>query len=109
MTEFLTEKLVFDCGTHAITARFVEMHKEQKRARTGIDIHANEFLPPLTKTVSDTGGKSPAAGGKTIPLTGAPPAGPVIVVQWDGMDQLRSWWSSQATKDALAISTRHWN
>jgi hypothetical protein len=31
--EFLTEKLVFNRGAHAISARFVEMNKEQKCAR----------------------------------------------------------------------------
>ena len=69
--------------------------------------YAKEFLPPITKTVSDTGGKFLAVGGKTVALTGAPPAGRVVLVQWETMDQLQSWWNSQATKDAYAIGNKY--
>jgi hypothetical protein len=34
------------------------------------EAYAKEFLPPITKTVSGSGGKFLAVGGKTVPLTG---------------------------------------
>jgi uncharacterized protein (DUF1330 family) len=71
------------------------------------EAYTKEFLPPITKTVQETGGKFLAAGGKTVSLTGAPPAGRVVVVQWDSLDQLQSWWNSQATKDAYAIGDKY--
>jgi uncharacterized protein (DUF1330 family) len=39
------------------------------------EAYAKEFLPPITKTVSGSGGKFLAVVGKTVPLTGALPAG----------------------------------
>jgi uncharacterized protein (DUF1330 family) len=71
------------------------------------EAYAKEFLPPITKTVSGSGGKFLAVGGKTVPLTGAPPAGRVVIVQWESMDQLQSWWDSQATKDASTIGNKY--
>jgi uncharacterized protein (DUF1330 family) len=71
------------------------------------EAYAKEFLPPITKTVVDTGGKFLAVGGKTASLAGAPPAPRVVVVQWPNMDQLESWWNSQATKDAYAIGDKY--
>lgn len=71
------------------------------------EAYAKEFLPPITKTVQDAGGKFLAVGGKTVSLAGAPPAPRVVVVQWPSMDQLESWWNSQATKDAYAIGDKY--
>jgi uncharacterized protein (DUF1330 family) len=71
------------------------------------EAYAKEFLPPVTKTVKDTGGKFLAVGGKTASLTGTPPAGRVVVVQWPSMDQLESWWNAPATKDAYATGFKY--
>jgi uncharacterized protein (DUF1330 family) len=71
------------------------------------EAYAKEFLPPVTKTVAEFGGKLLAVGGKTVSLAGAPPAPRVVVAQWPNMDQMESWWNSQATKDAYAIGGKY--
>jgi uncharacterized protein (DUF1330 family) len=71
------------------------------------EAYAKEFLPPITKTVKDTGGKFLAVGGQSASLTGAPPAGRVVVAQWPSMDQLESWWNAPATKGAYDIGYKY--
>jgi uncharacterized protein (DUF1330 family) len=91
------------------------LHAQTKPPALGIvevavsdrEAYAKEFLPPITKTVSDTGGKFLAVGGQTVSLTGAPPAGRVVVVQRPSMDQLESWWNAPATKEAYAIGFKY--
>jgi uncharacterized protein (DUF1330 family) len=73
------------------------------------DGYAKEFLPAVRKTITDAGGKFLAAGGKTIPQIGAPPAPRVVIVQWPSLDQAQAWWNSQATKDAFAIGQKYAN
>jgi uncharacterized protein (DUF1330 family) len=50
------------------------------------DAYAKEFLPARAKAIADSGGRYIVRGGKAIAVKGTPPAGRVIVVQFENID-----------------------
>jgi len=68
---------------------------------------SKEFLPPITKSIQEMGGKFLARGGKTVSFDGAPPQPRVIILQMESLEKAQAWWNSQAVKDAFAIGHKH--
>jgi uncharacterized protein (DUF1330 family) len=71
------------------------------------DGYNREYLPLITKAITDGGGKFIVRGGKTIPYEGAAPAPRVVVVQFESLDKLQALYNSSAYKEAIAIGDKY--
>jgi uncharacterized protein (DUF1330 family) len=71
------------------------------------DGYNKEYLPRITKALTDAGGKFLVRGGKTISYEGAAPAPRVVVVQFESLDKLQTLYNSAAYKDAIAIGDKY--
>jgi uncharacterized protein (DUF1330 family) len=71
------------------------------------EAYEKEFVPPAMKAAKDQGGKYLALGGKTVSFAGAPPAPRVVVIQFESMDKVQTWWNSAARRDASAIGDKY--
>src|SRR5690348_17508514 len=58
------------------------------------DGYNKEYLPLITKALTDAGGKFIVRGGKTISYEGAAPAPRVVVVQFENLDKLQALYNS---------------
>ena len=67
------------------------------------DGYNKEYLPLVTKAITDAGGKFIVRGGKTISYEGAAPAPRVVVVQFENLDKLQTLYNSATYKDAIAV------
>jgi len=103
-------------GSFALGAVAVEsLHAQAKPlgyviAEVGVadpEGYAKEFLPPISKTIQEAGGKFLARGGKTVSFDGAPPEPRVVILQMESLEKAETWWNSQATKDAFAIGKKY--
>ena len=66
-----------------------------------------EYLPLITKAITDAGGKFIIRGGKTISYEGPAPAPRVVVVQFESLDKLQVLYDSAPFKDAIAIGDKY--
>ena len=71
------------------------------------DGYNKEYLPLITKALTDAGGKFIVRGGKTISYEGAAPAPRVIVVQFESLDKLQALYNSASYKDAIAVGDKY--
>ena len=71
------------------------------------DGYNKEYLPLITKTLTDAGGKFIVRGGKTISYEGAAPAPRVVVIQFESLDKLQALYNSTAYKDAIAVGDKY--
>ena len=71
------------------------------------DGYNKEYLPLVTKALTDAGGKFLVRGGKTISYEGAAPAPRVVVVQFESLDKLQALYNSAAYKDAIAVGDKY--
>jgi uncharacterized protein (DUF1330 family) len=71
------------------------------------DGYNKEYLPLITKVLTDAGGKFLVRGGKTISFEGAPPAPRVVVVQFESLDKLQALYNSAAYKEAIAVGDKY--
>ena len=71
------------------------------------DGYNKEYLPLVTKAITDAGGKFIVRGGKTISYEGAAPAPRVVVVQFENLDKLQALYNSAAYKDAIAVGDKY--
>jgi uncharacterized protein (DUF1330 family) len=71
------------------------------------DGYNKEYLPLITKALTDAGGKFLVRGGKTISYEGAAPAPRVVVVQFESLDKLQALYNSAAYKDAIAVGDKY--
>jgi uncharacterized protein (DUF1330 family) len=71
------------------------------------DGYSKEYLPLVTKVITDAGGKFIVRGGKTISYEGAPPAPRVVVVQFESLDKLQALYNSAPYKDAIAVGDKY--
>jgi uncharacterized protein (DUF1330 family) len=71
------------------------------------DGYNKEYLPLITKAITDGGGKFLARGGKTLSGEGAAPAPRVVVVQFDSLDKVQAFYDAPATKAALAVGDKY--
>ena len=71
------------------------------------DGYNKEYLPLITKALTDAGGKFLVRGGKTISYEGAAPAPRVVVVQFENLDKLQALYNSASYKDAIAVGDKY--
>jgi uncharacterized protein (DUF1330 family) len=66
-----------------------------------------EYLPLITKALTDAGGKFLVRGGNTISYEGAAPAPRVVVIQFESWDKLRALYNSAPYKDAVTVGDKY--
>ena len=71
------------------------------------DGYNKEYLPLITKALTDAGGKFLVRGGKTISYEGAAPAPRVVVIQFESLDKLQALYNSAPYKQAVAIGDKY--
>ena len=71
------------------------------------DGYNKEYLPLITKALTDAGGKFIVRGGKTISYEGAAPAPRVVVVQFENLDKLQALYNSAPYKEAIAVGDKY--
>ena len=71
------------------------------------DGYNKEYLPLITKALTDAGGKFLVRGGKTISYEGAAPATRVVVIQFESLDKLEALYNSAPYKDAVAVGDKY--
>src|ERR1700738_1001613 len=71
------------------------------------DGYNKEYLPLITKALTDAGGKFLVRGGKTISYEGAAPAPRVVVVQFESLDKLQTLYNSAPYKDVIAVGDKY--
>jgi uncharacterized protein (DUF1330 family) len=76
-------------------------------AVTDKDGYVKEFIPPAAKAIAEGGGKYVVRGGKTVSLSGTPPAARVVVLEFESLDKAQAWWDSPGRKDSQAIGDKY--
>jgi uncharacterized protein (DUF1330 family) len=71
------------------------------------DGYNKEYLPLITKALTDAGGKFLVRGGKTISYEGAAPATRVVVIQFESLDKLQALYNSAPYKGAVAVGDKY--
>jgi uncharacterized protein (DUF1330 family) len=71
------------------------------------DGYTKEYLPLITKALTDAGGKFVVRGGKTISFEGTAPAPRVVVIQFESLDKLQALYDSVPYKQAVAIGDKY--
>ena len=71
------------------------------------DGYNKEYLPLVTKAITDAGGKFIVRGGKTISYEGAAPAPRIIVIQFENLDKLQALYNSATYRDAIAVGDKY--
>jgi uncharacterized protein (DUF1330 family) len=60
---------------------------------TDQDNYGKVVAPVAEKTIAEAGGRF-LARGKAMSLSGEPPKGRLVIVQFESMDQLQKWWNN---------------
>jgi uncharacterized protein (DUF1330 family) len=71
------------------------------------DGYNKEYLPLITKALTDAGGKFLVRGGKPISYEGAAPATRVVVIQFESLGKLQALYNSAPYKDAVAVGDKY--
>ena len=74
---------------------------------TNPDAYAKEYVPLANKALADSGQKRLASGGKTIALTGQPPASRVVLSVFESMEKAQAAYTSPAYVEARKIGDQH--
>lgn len=74
---------------------------------TNADAYAKEYVPLANKALADSGQKRLASGGKTISLSGAPPAARIVVSMFDSLEKARVAYTSPAYLEARRIGDKY--
>jgi uncharacterized protein (DUF1330 family) len=61
---------------------------------TNPEAYAKEYVPLANKALAQSGQKRLVSGGKTISISGAVPAGRIVVSQFDSLEQAKAAYSS---------------
>jgi uncharacterized protein (DUF1330 family) len=73
---------------------------------TNADAYAKEYVPLANKALADSGYKRLVSGGKTISLSGAPPAR-IVVTMFDSLEKAQATYSSPAYLEARKIGDKY--
>lgn len=68
--------------------------------------YAKEYLPRATALIKAGGGRYLAAG-KASSFDGPPPNSRNIIIVWDSMDQLKTWFNSPEYREARTIGDKY--
>jgi uncharacterized protein (DUF1330 family) len=73
---------------------------------TNADAYKNEFVSVTEPYVKAHGGRYLAAGNATG-LSGDPPKSRVVIMVWDNMEKLQSWYQSPEQQKALQVGAKY--
>jgi uncharacterized protein (DUF1330 family) len=68
--------------------------------------YAKEYVPPAQKSVKEHGGVYVAAGPGTR-VAGNLPNGPAVILRWESMEALQSWFNSPDFQAALRTGEKY--
>lgn len=71
------------------------------------DAYAREYVPLANRALAESGQRRLASGGRTIALSGAPPASRVVVSVFDSLEKARAAYTSPAYLEARRIGDRY--
>jgi uncharacterized protein (DUF1330 family) len=71
------------------------------------DAYQKEYAPKAQALIKKMGGKPLAAGSNITAIEGAPPKARVAILQWDSMEQIKSWRSSAEYKEIRKIGDKY--
>ncbi|HKS19190.1 MAG TPA: DUF1330 domain-containing protein [Bradyrhizobium sp.] len=74
---------------------------------TNAEAYAKEYVPLANKALADSGQKRLVSGGKTIALSGTPPAARVVVSMFESLEKAKAAYSSPAYLEARKIGDQH--
>ena len=74
---------------------------------TDPDAYAREYVPLATKALAESGQTRLASGGRTVSLSGAPPASRIVVSRFASLEQARAAYTSPAYLEARKIGDRY--
>ena len=74
---------------------------------TNADAYANEYVPLANKALADSGQKRLVSGGRTISLSGAPPASRIVVSVFENLEKAQAADSSPAYLEARKIGDKY--
>jgi uncharacterized protein (DUF1330 family) len=111
----LTMGLAMVAGAALGAAAVQELHAQTKPPAYNIaeiaikdqDGYNKEYLPLITKALTDAGGKFLVRGGKTISYASAAPAPRVVVIQFESLDKLQALYGSAPYKQAIAVGDKY--
>ena len=74
---------------------------------TNSDTYAKEYIPLANNALAASGQKRLVSGGKTIPLSGAPPASRIVVSMFENLDKAKAAYNSPAYLEARKIGDQY--
>jgi uncharacterized protein (DUF1330 family) len=74
---------------------------------TNADAYAKEYVPLANKALADSGQKRLVSGGKTISLSGTPPAARVVVSMFESLEKAKAAYSSPAYLEARKVGDQY--
>jgi uncharacterized protein (DUF1330 family) len=74
---------------------------------TNPDAYAKEYVPLANKALADSGQKRLVSGGKTVSLSGAPPASRIVVSMFENLEKAKAAYSSPAYLEARKIGDKY--
>lgn len=74
---------------------------------TDPDAYAKEYVPLANKALADSGQKRLVSGGKTISLSGAPPASRIVLSMFENLEKAKAAYSSPAYLEARKIGDQY--
>jgi uncharacterized protein (DUF1330 family) len=74
---------------------------------TNPDAYAKEYVPLANKALADSGQKRLASGGKTISISGAPPASRIVISMFDSLEKAQAAYTSAAYLEARKIGDKY--
>ncbi|WGR93097.1 DUF1330 domain-containing protein [Bradyrhizobium sp. ISRA443] len=74
---------------------------------TNPDAYAKEYVPLANKALADSGQKRLVSGGKTISLSGAPPASRIVLSMFENLEKAKAAYSSPAYLEARKIGDQY--
>ena len=73
---------------------------------TNAEGYTKEYLPLARKSILGHGGVYIAAG-KGYPITGEPPKGRLVILRFESMEQLMTWWNSPDYQAAQKVGKQY--
>jgi uncharacterized protein (DUF1330 family) len=76
-------------------------------AVTNPEAYAKEYLPLATKALAQSGQTRLVSGGRTVPISGPPPAGRIVLSKFDSLEHAERAYSSRDYLEARKIGDRY--
>jgi uncharacterized protein (DUF1330 family) len=115
MDRYITATLVLIAGAGIGAAAVQVLHAQVRSPAYNIaeitvtndEGYNKEYVPPIVKSIQESGGKFIVRGGKAISVLGLPSAPRVVIIQFDSLDKAQAWVNSPAYKAAQSIGEKY--